>query len=209
MLDAKAGDVVIIVNPTAYARRIEYGFTGEDSLGRYYNQPGHHMAQQTVAEMPAIAQSSNWHWCSTNSEHACSTYDTRRGAGAIDANESSRVSERCRNCRRLAAPPTTERLRIELCICQSCDWHGSINELEAQLWEVVDLCERIEPGEIVPAGECPKCGDQAHTAVTEYAAFAYREATGKDFDDLPDDDQLRLCAQLRSDATPGEVRAIL
>jgi Bacteriophage HK97-gp10, putative tail-component len=52
---ARIGDVIIILNPTAYARRIEYGFVGEDSLGRHYNQQGHHMVAQTMSEMTSIA----------------------------------------------------------------------------------------------------------------------------------------------------------
>jgi hypothetical protein len=53
--DLHVGEVLIVLNPVVYARRIEYGFTGVDSLGRYYNQGGHHMVGQTMAEMPAIA----------------------------------------------------------------------------------------------------------------------------------------------------------
>lgn len=52
----KAGDIVTIINPTRYARRIEYGFVGADSLGRTYHQQGHHMMTQTIAELPSIAQ---------------------------------------------------------------------------------------------------------------------------------------------------------
>ena len=52
---AHVGDKLIILNPTVYARRIEYGFVGEDSKGRHYNQPGAHMMQQTIAELPSIA----------------------------------------------------------------------------------------------------------------------------------------------------------
>jgi hypothetical protein len=53
--EAVVGDVLIIINPVVYARRIEYGFVGEDSLGRYYNQSGRHMVAQTMSELPAIA----------------------------------------------------------------------------------------------------------------------------------------------------------
>jgi len=35
----KPGDVFYILNGAAYARRLEYGFSGPDSLGRVYNQP--------------------------------------------------------------------------------------------------------------------------------------------------------------------------
>jgi hypothetical protein len=50
------GQVIYIVNPVQYARRIEYGFVGTDALGRYYNQPGRGMMQQTIKELPQIAR---------------------------------------------------------------------------------------------------------------------------------------------------------
>lgn len=50
------GEPFYIVNPTVYARRIEYGFVGEDSLGRHYNEKGRHMMVQTIQEMPIIAR---------------------------------------------------------------------------------------------------------------------------------------------------------
>jgi hypothetical protein len=52
----KWGETVYIVNPVVYARRIEYGFVGEDSAGRHYNQAGRGMLQQTVQELPQIAE---------------------------------------------------------------------------------------------------------------------------------------------------------
>lgn len=54
--EAHVGQVLVILNPTVYARRIEYGFVGEDSAGRSYSQGGAHMVQQTIAEMPEIAR---------------------------------------------------------------------------------------------------------------------------------------------------------
>lgn len=36
----KLGDRVTLVYNAPYARRLEYGFTGYDSLGRFYNQAG-------------------------------------------------------------------------------------------------------------------------------------------------------------------------
>ncbi|MDE2096242.1 MAG: HK97 gp10 family phage protein [Patescibacteria group bacterium] len=38
-----------------YARRINYGFIGTDSLGRHYDQLGHHMVEQAAEEAPGIA----------------------------------------------------------------------------------------------------------------------------------------------------------
>lgn len=52
----KAGDIVTVINPTVYARRIEYGFVGADSAGRTYHQAGRHMMTQTIAELPSIAR---------------------------------------------------------------------------------------------------------------------------------------------------------
>lgn len=52
----RAGDRILIVNPVVYARRIEFGFVGQDSRGRNFDQPGRGMAQQTMAAMPEIAR---------------------------------------------------------------------------------------------------------------------------------------------------------
>lgn len=47
----------VISNPVVYARRVEFGFQGTDDKGRTYHQQGRHMLAQTIAELPAIAQS--------------------------------------------------------------------------------------------------------------------------------------------------------
>jgi hypothetical protein len=52
----KAGDTIALVNPAPYAMRINFGFVGEDSRGRHYNQKGRHMVEQTLAEMPQLAE---------------------------------------------------------------------------------------------------------------------------------------------------------
>ena len=38
--DLDIGMIFYFVNGAVYARRVEYGFVGEDSLGRHYNQTG-------------------------------------------------------------------------------------------------------------------------------------------------------------------------
>lgn len=38
--------------------------------------------------------------------------------------------------------------------CQNCDWTGD----EGQLGELIDVFERVHPGDTMPDGECPKCG---------------------------------------------------
>lgn len=40
LVDLKAGDTYVMGNVAAYARRVELGFVGQDSLGRTYNQRG-------------------------------------------------------------------------------------------------------------------------------------------------------------------------
>jgi hypothetical protein len=50
----KAGDVFYYTNNAAYARRMEHGFVGYDSLGRYYNQKGDHNVIGAVAQWTLI-----------------------------------------------------------------------------------------------------------------------------------------------------------
>ncbi len=42
--------------------------------------------------------------------------------------------------------------------CANCTWAGT----EDQCPELADASERVAPGEIMPAGECPECGAVAH-----------------------------------------------
>lgn len=39
-----------------YARRVEFGFVGEDSAGKYFNQSGRGMIARTVADLPQLAE---------------------------------------------------------------------------------------------------------------------------------------------------------
>lgn len=55
VMTARVGDVIVIVNPTVYARVVEYGFVGVDSAGHHHNRQGVHMMAQTMAELPSIA----------------------------------------------------------------------------------------------------------------------------------------------------------
>jgi hypothetical protein len=43
------------------------------------------------------------------------------------------------------------------CVNEDCGW-SSDDIFAVRLRDVDDLAERIDPGELVPAGECPKCG---------------------------------------------------
>lgn len=48
------GESLTISTGVVYARRVEYGFVGEDSLGRTFNQAGRGMVQATVKAAPRI-----------------------------------------------------------------------------------------------------------------------------------------------------------
>lgn len=38
--------------------------------------------------------------------------------------------------------------------CANCEWSGMVGQTHV----IKDLASRLEPGNIVPAGECPECG---------------------------------------------------
>ena len=54
----KGGDVATFTWTAEYARRINSGFTGADSLGRNYSQVGAHFVEGAVDQWPAIVRAS-------------------------------------------------------------------------------------------------------------------------------------------------------
>lgn len=51
----KVGDQYAMRNGTAYGLRLEYGFVGEDSLGRKYNQAPRFFVRSVIDRAPEIA----------------------------------------------------------------------------------------------------------------------------------------------------------
>lgn len=49
-------DHIEIVNDAAYARRVNGGFIGKDSLGRNFHQRGRHFVEQTLVDVGQIAR---------------------------------------------------------------------------------------------------------------------------------------------------------
>jgi len=47
------------------------------------------------------------------------------------------------------------------CRCGNCGWTGPESALRCGLTEIEDFWSRVDPGEVVPAGECPECGGLA------------------------------------------------
>lgn len=56
IMNVKIGDKVSYMYQATYFLRIEYGFVGYDSLGRYYNQPGRFFAKGVGAQYRSIAR---------------------------------------------------------------------------------------------------------------------------------------------------------
>lgn len=52
--EMKAGDTYRLINNAAYAMRIEFGFVGQDSLGRNYNQKGRYFVTRNVKAWPLV-----------------------------------------------------------------------------------------------------------------------------------------------------------
>lgn len=46
----------------------------------------------------------------------------------------------------------------ELYLCPNCESEWELDDLK----EIQDIFERVSPGEIMPAGECPECGALCH-----------------------------------------------
>lgn len=54
--NAKFSDVITLAYTAAYARRLEYGFTGTDSLGRHYNQKGRGFVRRATQRWKSIVR---------------------------------------------------------------------------------------------------------------------------------------------------------
>lgn len=50
------GDSYQLINLSEYGARLEYGFVGQDSLGRVYNQQGKYIVRRAIQRIPVIAK---------------------------------------------------------------------------------------------------------------------------------------------------------
>ena len=50
--------------------------------------------------------------------------------------------------------------------CQNCEWTGPEEEL-VNADNIPDIHQRVDPGEPMPSGECPKCGCLCHEVEDE------------------------------------------
>lgn len=56
IMNAKLGDKISYVYLATYARRLNYGFVGFDSLGRFYNQAGRFWIERVGSQYRSIAR---------------------------------------------------------------------------------------------------------------------------------------------------------
>lgn len=61
------------------------------------------------------------------------------------------------------AEPETEKDRYGIPLdraveCYGCGWEGQASDVETTLQDAADLNDRLDPGCVVPYGECPECG---------------------------------------------------
>jgi len=77
-------------------------------------------------------------------------------------------------------PEDTEKV-----YCNNCEWKGTVSQLGTEMFETRDLASRLEPGEEVPAGECPECGalcyledPPEHTAAGQLKKLNDEQANG-------------------------------
>lgn len=63
---------------------------------------------------------------------------------------------------------TERRWRCRMKVrCDNCGHETTDGRLKVRLEDIPDLAKRLDPGGVVPAGECPKCGALAYPIRTD------------------------------------------
>lgn len=66
------------------------------------------------------------------------------------------------------------------CYCQNCDWKGT----DEEVGEVHDLWGRVQPGEPLPIGQCPKCRALCQPEASELQGNARKMALAEEAFDI-------------------------
>lgn len=53
------------------------------------------------------------------------------------------------------------------CRCGNCNWQGRESAIKVPFFRINRMEARVEPNELVPAGECPDCGCLAHRVMSQ------------------------------------------
>jgi hypothetical protein len=93
--------------------------------------------------------------------------------------------------------------------CENCSWRGDLADTN----EIDDFWERVNAGEIMPAGQCPECGALCHNVGFQESnwdndAIQFPRLLAEMIAlDIPDDDQMaELCDAM--DLESDEIRNI-
>jgi hypothetical protein len=108
----------------------------------------------------------------------------KNGLRCRDCNEISEKLNSADRCEACIAANAEEQ--DTLCRCDNCGYECSQDEL---ILSIQDLLQRIEPGGIVPAGECPKCKSLSYPVKKETEKLA---------------DFVRLIARMKTEEEFGE-----
>jgi hypothetical protein len=60
------------------------------------------------------------------------------------------------------------------CTCDNCGYTCNLDTLEVELTETKNLNLRLNPGSVVPAGECPHCGCLTYLNPTTFTVLLQR-----------------------------------
>ena len=91
--------------------------------------------------------------------------------------------------------------------CGNCGRYFKEDQLVHVFPDIPDLAQRVEPGGVVPAGECPECGALAYPRRDDIARFVRGALIGMLSDGVPplraaqvaDETEVALCRLLAAD----------
>lgn len=83
--------------------------------------------------------------------------------------------------------------------CDNCDWTGDDDALACTTSEIPNLAQRIDPGGVVPSGECPECGCLAYPPLPPLTLAELMSAAAGGYDQ--DDNGVGACF----DEATGEI----
>lgn len=95
--------------------------------------------------------------------------------------------------------------------CDNCDFTTDTDENFKSLYEVDSLAERLDPGCVVPAGECPECGafvyieDQERCEHTGLTTSEFQALCGSPIDEpvMTKSDWMQITRRAHRDAVNG------
>lgn len=110
-----------------------------------------------------------WYWGHDLAGAQKIAHDRNAAMGLTPSDESRILMSSMRGSLAGGSPDDTP----PICECDNCSWTGHADELRP----IENPAERIAPGGIAPAGECPECGALAYAHPSEEGATLAEPAT--------------------------------